>query len=147
VSEYKDLTSLYGQIVYMAMRTNVYKTYTLSDFDRLFVPPISLGQYYTFGDGEMLTGFVSWANLTEYAEEGFMARSRKLQPEDWSAGDYSRIWLVDCLSPWGGIMNVVRHITKDLRVKADANGWPASRARWSRTYGDGVVQHVGMVKR
>ncbi len=131
----------------MAMRTEVYKSYTLADFDRLFVPPILLGQYYTLAHEDILLGFVSWANLTEEAETGFLNRTRKLQSNDWNAGDYSRIWLIDCLAPWGGIMKITRQISKSLRAKADANDWPAKRARWTRTYGDGVVQHVGTVSR
>lgn len=149
VNDYKDLTSLYGRIVYMAMRTDVYRPWTIADFDRLFVPPIMLGQYYTFEDVDhvVLNGFVSWANLTQEAEAGFINRSRKLQPNDWNAGDYSRIWIIDCFAPWGGIMKIARHVSKDLRDQADASDWPAKSARWTRTYGDGVVQHVGEGKR
>jgi|TARA_Y100000310_G_scaffold48435_2_gene44902 hemolysin-activating ACP:hemolysin acyltransferase len=146
-SNYNELTSLYGRILFLAMQAKVYRPYRLADFDRLFVPPVMLGQYYTFEDADVLTGFVSWANLTEEAEAGFLDRSRKLQPGDWSAGDYSRIWLIDCLAPWGGIMKITRHITKDLRAKAEAGGWPAQKAQWARTYGDGVIGHVGSVNR
>ena len=131
----------------MAMRTDVYRPYRLADIDRLFVPPIMLGQYYTLEHGEFLTGFVSWANLTEEAEAGFINRSRKLQPGDWSAGDYSRIWIIDCLAPHGGIMKMARHVSADLRAKADAGNWPAKCARWTRTHGDSVVQHFGEAKR
>ena len=131
----------------MAMQTKVYRPYRLADIDRLFVPPIMLGQYYTLEHGEFLTGFVSWANLTEEAEAGFINRSRKLQPDDWSAGDYSRIWIIDCLAPHGGIMKMARHVSKDLRAKADAGNWPAKCARWTRTHGDSVVQHFGEAKR
>jgi hemolysin-activating ACP:hemolysin acyltransferase len=147
VNDYKDLTSLYGRIIYMAMRTDVYRPYRLADFDRLFVPPIMLGQYYTLEHEDILLGFVSWANLTQEAEAGFLNRSRKLQPNDWNAGDHSRIWIIDCLAPWGGIMKMARQISKSLRDKADAGDWPARRARWTRTHGDAVVQHVGYVAR
>lgn len=131
----------------MAMQTKVYRPYRLADFDRLFVPPIMLGQYYTLEHDEILTGFVSWANLTEDAEAGFINRSRKLQPSDWSAGDYSRIWIIDCLAPWGGIMKMARHVSADLREKADDGNWPAKCAKWTRTHGDSVVRHVGEGKR
>jgi hemolysin-activating ACP:hemolysin acyltransferase len=149
VHDYKDLTSLYGRIIYMAMRTDVYRPYRLADFDRLFVPPIMLGQYYTFEDvdHEILTGFVTWANLTEAAEAGFINRSRKLQPGDWSAGDHSRSWIIDCLAPWGGIMKMARHVSASLREQADAGNWPAKCARWTRTHGDSVVQHFGYAAR
>ena len=95
----------------------------------------------------ILLGFVSWANLTQEAETGFLNRTRKLQPNDWNAGDYSRIWFIDCLAPWGGIMKMTRQVGKSLREKADANNWPAKSAKWTRTYGDGVVEHVGTVSR
>ena len=133
----------------MAMQTKVYRPYRLADIDRLFFPPIMLDQYYTFEDVDhvVLNGFVSWANLTEEAEAGFINRSRKLQPGDWSAGDYSRIWIIDCLAPHGGIMKMARHVSKDLRAKADAGNWPAKCARWTRTHGDSVVQHIGEGKR
>ena len=131
----------------MAMRTDVYRSWTLADIDRLFIPPIQLGQYYALEHDEILTGFASWANLTEEAEAGFVNRSRKLQPGDWSAGDYSRIWIIDCLAPHGWIMKMARHASKDLREKADAGNWPAKCARWTRTHGDSVVQHIGEGKR
>lgn len=130
------------------MVSEVYQGWTLVDLRRLFVPPITLGQFYSFREksGD-LTGFITWANLTMDAELGFINRTRTLQPSDWSAGDHSRLWCIDALAPYGGVGPMVRHVVKDLREKANAGGWPCDRASWARSYGAGKVQHIGKVMR
>jgi len=139
---------LLGQVTALAMNSAVHRPWTLADFDRLMVPPLALGQYYAFhGEAGGLNAFVTWANLTGEAEAGYLARTRKLQSKDWNAGDYSRLWLIDCFASNGDILRVTRHITRDLRAKAERNGWPATRACWARSHGTGKVQHIGSVAR
>lgn len=136
---------LVGHVVGLMAESDVHCRWTVIDIVRLVVAPVCLGQSFTFAVDRVPCGWVSWANLTEEAEAGYLSRTRRLKPEDWNAGDGSRIWIVDALAPRGGILRMARVIKTELRTIADRRGWPATEARWARGYGTGSVLHIGSV--
>ena len=139
-------TALLGNVVALLALSAVHRTWTAQDIARLVTTPVMLRQCFAFVEAGRLIGWASWANLTEEAEAGYLARTRKLQPMDWAAGDGSRIWIIDALAPWGGILSMARQIKSELRTIADQRGWPATEARWARSFGIGRVQHIGRVQ-
>ncbi len=148
IQQYQKFTHLLGQVITLAVISKTHRHWSLADFDRLIVPPIALGQCYAFwSDTGVLTGFFTWANLTKEAEFGYLERIRLLVPSDWNAGDHSKIWMIDAFAPYGGLLRMTKFITKDLRERAEAGGWPAKRAAWARSHGTGHVQHIGEVRR
>lgn len=139
--------AMLGAAVAMMPSSPVHRDWTVTDVARLIGPPLLLRQCFAFDDGLNIRGFVTWANLTEEAEAGFLARTRLLQPEDWNAGDGSRIWIIDALMPFGGVLGMLRRVAKEMRAIMDANNWPATEVKWTRTLGTDRVQHVGSIKR
>lgn len=119
--------------VWLMGQTATYQNYTVADLHRLLFPPISLEQYRVYYLDGRPHGFASWAFLTPEARDGYLERTRKLQPGDWNAGD--ELWFIDFIAPFGGVRAIVRDLYK---VHAGAQV-----AFAARTYGTGQVQRTG----
>lgn len=91
-----------------------------------------LRQFRIYRKGKLPFAFVSWAYLTEEAEQGLIDGTRKLQPGDWNAGD--RGWIVDFIAPFGGVDSVVRDLRHNL--------FPNARGKATRRAPDGSVLRV-----
>ncbi len=117
-------------------KSSIHRDWSVADLERLLFPPAYLGQGWLFADPsrKQIVSFATWANFDEEAEAAFITGHRKLQPEDWYSGDYSRIWIIDAVAPYGDILQTGRWIKKFLLDRATKEGWPARRARWKRRY-------------
>ncbi len=71
--------------------------WTIEDVHRLIIPPVALQQFRIWQVEHQPVGFVTWGLFNEETESGYLAGSRKIQPDDWNAGD--RLWLVDFIAP------------------------------------------------
>tara|TARA_R100000935_G_scaffold56618_1_gene88747 strand:- start:64 stop:459 length:396 start_codon:yes stop_codon:yes gene_type:complete len=87
-----------------------FKDMRLSDIQRLIIPPLKLGQYRIYNDEEVLTGFASWALLSDDLSEEYKNTNYKLQVKDWNSGD--NLWLINVLCPMGGGSVVLRRLDK-----------------------------------
>lgn len=137
--------SLYCEIAILMSLSEVHRRWHFEDFWRLTAPPVNASQYFGFVGSQGLEGWFTWGNLTAEAERGLHDGARLLQPVDWTAGDFSRIWIIDGLAPFGGLPSMARAIRARLSLLAKENGWPAHSARWRRTFGSGRTIHVGEV--
>lgn len=117
----------------LMMRVPQYRRYTLEDLERLLLPPIVLGQckLYLDEDNKPLA-FCSWARLSEGARDGFLARTRKIQPDDWNSGD--ELWFMDFIAPNGNVRGIIEDLYK-LH--------PGQVGHFARSHGTGKVQRVG----
>lgn len=116
--------------------TDLYQQHTIADIKRTFFPPIQLGQCQVYFKDGSPTAFVSWAYLTPEARDGFLDRTRKLQPEDWNAGD--ELWFINFICPYGGVRAIVRDLYK-LHPNAKAG-------HTARTYGTSKVKRTGIFR-
>ena len=87
-----------------------FKDMRLSDIQRLIIPPLKLGQYRIYNDEKVLTGFASWALLSDELSEEYKNTDYKLQVKDWNSGD--NLWLINVLCPMGGGSVVLRRLDK-----------------------------------
>ena len=87
-----------------------FKHMRLSGIQRLIIPPLKLGQYKIYNDEEVLTGFASWALLSDELSEEYKNTNYKLQVKDWNSGD--NLWLINVLCPMGGGSVVLRRLDK-----------------------------------
>ena len=55
--------------------------------------------------------YVSWAFLSEEAEETFVA-TQNIAPKDWNSGD--NLWIVDVLTPFGGTSKVFQELNEKI---------------------------------
>ena len=140
--------ALFAEVDGLMMHSDVHRVWDGGSRYRLVLPPIMLGQYFDFrDDDDDLTGFFTWANLTEEAETGYLERTRKLQPDDWNAGDGSRIWMIDVLAPFGGLRAMIREVHYQMRTLATLQKWTVKDFRWARSFGSGKVRRIGKAAR
>lgn len=69
-------------------QSKVHKGWSDDEIVRLTLPAASTGQFALFDDG-----FLTWAWLSEEAQEAFITGHRKLQYLDWQSGN--NLWVID----------------------------------------------------
>lgn len=119
-----------GFIARLMMKSDVHRRWTIGDFNRLVVPPVSLGQYIVFRDPNC---YVSWGLFSEDVVDGFRNRSRKLMPGDWDSGN--EFVFVDFICPDGGVLQRMKQVRAALPH--------VPYAKFFRSYGTGAVKKVG----
>lgn len=92
--------------VRLMMLSDLHKQWTVSDLDRLLIPPIQMGQCLFAIKDDSPIAFVSWALFSEEASLAFANRARPLRKEDWRSGD--QLWIVDFIGPFGFVPEIVR---------------------------------------
>jgi len=114
-------------------QSEYHRRWYIEDIPRLIKTPILLNQYKLYRDDDAKpTCFVSWAKLTPDAAQSYNDRTRKLQPEDWNAGN--QLWFIDFVAPNGNVIKYVRDLHKVH---------PKVVGHLSRTYGTAHVQRIG----
>jgi len=127
----------FAQIMFLMMNSSSHSQWTLQDVNRLIVPPMLSGQYFLFRDSNgSVIGYASWARLTDIAAHGFISGERKLQPEDWCAGD--QLWFIDFIAPFGGVLEIVRGIKAVF---------PDDRTAFTRRCKNGKFVRCGLYER
>lgn len=89
----------------LAALSPIHKGWAISEAQRLFLPPIALGQFLMTTDG---SAFVTWAYLGSEIAKGFADRTHKLQPNEWQSGP--ELWAIDLIAPFGNLRTFVRQI-------------------------------------
>lgn len=141
----RDMPANVSILVALIPESPIHRAWGGWDVVRLFGPPLFRGQCFGFTRWGKPWGFFTWAGLTEEAERGYLARTRKLQPGDWAAGD--RVWVIDAIAPFGLLAKMAGVMRRELSRMADEQGWAATEARWARTFGTGRVKQMGRVTR
>lgn len=94
----------------LLLQSPAHRYFFLADLEWLIYPPVQLRQFKLYMNEERPVAYVSWALLSEDAEQRFLA-SRRLAPGDWRTGD--RAWMIDLVAPFGGADAVFT----DMRTK------------------------------
>lgn len=97
-----------GKICRLLSTDKHYSSFILSDVERLFVPPISLGQVVIFEQLGTITGFVTFAFLSPEVENCILNRTRLIEPDDWNSG--TNLWLMDGIAPSGNLWRIRQHM-------------------------------------
>jgi cytolysin-activating lysine-acyltransferase len=113
------------------MRSDRHREWRIKSIERLMLPPMVLSQYKMFwGADGIPVGLATWAFLTPEAADGYVNRTRQLQPEDWNAGD--QLWFIDFIADGIPVVTMVRDLYKmfpdhkrayTYRVKRKKVGW------------------------
>ena len=106
-------TEAVGMMTWLMGQSDQHCNWTIEDVHRLIIPPVALQQFRIWQVEHQPVGFVTWGLFNEETEAGYLAGSRKIQPDDWNAGD--RLWLVDFIAPFGGVSQMVRGGRQHLR--------------------------------
>ncbi|WP_420411597.1 toxin-activating lysine-acyltransferase [Roseibium sp.] len=124
------MIKLLGEIVTLMGRSDLHQKWAIGDVLRLMGPPLLHRQFVELREGGKLVGFGTFGFLTKEAGQGFSDRTRKLQPDDWKAGD--NIWIVDSLAPLGHGTELAQLLRDTLIEK----GFKGRRVTFVRVKGD-----------
>jgi cytolysin-activating lysine-acyltransferase len=112
-SQLKDRTMgrMLGEIVWLMSQSPAHKHFALADLEWMVMPPLALGQYRIFRNGEQPVGVALWAHLSEESEKKLEAGATRLMPQEWApdiridaengmtAGEGGSLWLIDLICP------------------------------------------------
>jgi cytolysin-activating lysine-acyltransferase len=118
-----------GAAVALMAASDRHEVWIVRDVARLMMTPLHLEQYVAIWDEGRMVALATWARLTDQAAQGYVTGQRRLQPEDWTAGD--QIWLIDAIAPWGH----ARQVTSLLRIDLKQRGHKGDKIRFRRNYG------------
>ncbi len=91
------LTSLVGSIFLLMMNSPTHKNLLLSDMEWLVMPAVSSKQMRLIRHNDRPAAYVSWAFLSDEAEQRLLGASPRLTPRDWKSGE--KVWIVDLVAP------------------------------------------------
>lgn len=129
-----------GALYFLSSLTTYHRKRTLADISGYFEPPIRLNQYRIFRSDNFARAGITWAGLSHDAEKRFAVDHTHLHPEDWNSG--TSVWLVDFLSPFGHVDQIVPLLTQNKQLRRVRTMWhnkEGTRYRvveWSRPPGD-----------
>ncbi len=129
-----------GDITELCLGSELHRNWYIKDIQRLFIVPMEIDQARLFYRDGKVIGFISWAFLSYEAENSFLNRTRKLQPEDWKSGQ--RIYIMDLIAPYGDVGTLGRWVREYLTPIAPS--FNTDRAYWVRRYPDGSIRKIGM---
>ena len=133
---------IFGEVVWLMRYSTLHFNQSIIETHRLILPAIDTGQCRVYRKAGKIFGFVSWAFLTEEAEQGYIESTRKLAPEDWNAGD--RMWIVDIIFPFGGFDS--ESVREDFRNQFPEDA-EASWLRYEEACSTQVHKWYGMALR
>jgi cytolysin-activating lysine-acyltransferase len=113
-SQLKDQTMgrMLGDIVWLLSQSPAHKHFSLADLEWMVMPPLALGQYRIFRDGEKPLGVAFWGYLSEETEKKLEGGATRIMPQEWAqgmrvepehgmvAGEGGTLWLVDLVCPF-----------------------------------------------
>ena len=103
-----DTLRLYGDTLFVALRSPRHAGAPLAQIRAAFEPPLVLGQIRVFRFDDIPRGLFTWGWLSADAERRYVT-GEALAPEDWRSGD--RLWLVDLIAPYRGLTSgIVRWV-------------------------------------
>ncbi len=108
-----------GTVVRLMTLSDLHKRWTVSDLDRLIMPPMETGQCLFAIKEVAPIAFVSWALFSEEVSMIFANRMRPLRKGDWHSGD--QLWIVDFIGPFGFVPEIVRMLKEYLKQRYPRN--------------------------
>ena len=74
---------LFGEIILFIAKFDCFKKWTISDINRLFIPPIKNKQFKIWRNtNNKIIGFTTWAFFSKEVSEGYISGKRKIRPEE-----------------------------------------------------------------
>jgi cytolysin-activating lysine-acyltransferase len=108
-----DKMTLVGRVITLMMDSEIYLNDTLLDIKRNITAPIFVDQAMIMVANGKVTGYCSWAFLSDEVEKKYIANSNSLEVADWQSGE--NIWLIDTITPFDNgtaLLNEARKVAK-----------------------------------
>ena len=124
--------------LFLMAQSDTHRFYNDRDIERLILAPRDHGKLLVaYDDVANPIGFSTHAFLSPEAEEGYLTRSRRLQPIDFE-GEDGNLWYIDFAAPFGNCI----HIIRVMRNWHDERYGPGMKARIYR----GLRNHIGSIR-
>ena len=94
--------------LFLMAQSDTHRFHTDRDIERVIAAPIEHGKLLlAYDDQANPIGFSTHAFLSPEAEQGYLTRTRKLQPMDF-AGEDGTLWCIDFAAPFGNCIHIMR---------------------------------------
>ena len=124
--------------LFLMAQSDTHRFYNDRDIERLILAPRDHGKLLVaYDDLANPIGFSTHAFLSPEAEEGYLTRSRRLQPIDFE-GEDGTLWYIDFAAPFGNCI----HIIRVMRNWHNKRYGPGMKARIYR----GLRNHIGSIR-
>lgn len=133
-----------GAMFFLTSLSPFHRNRPLSQVFSVLEPALRLKQYRIFRSDGHPRAFVTWAGLNRAAEHSFAVDHQPLKPEQWNSGN--SVWVVDLVSPFGHIEQVIRMLSANDRLGRLRTLWhnrAGTRARvieWTRQAPGGDIR-------
>lgn len=127
------MESIFGSVSWLMLQSPAHRYMFISDYEWLVMPALQARQFKIVRQDNVPIAYVSWAFISEDAENRIKGGAPKLAPHEWSNGD--RLWVIDVIAPFGGGLQVLQKLQetdfagKDvnlLRPRKDGKGMEAA---------------------
>jgi cytolysin-activating lysine-acyltransferase len=108
-----DKMTLVGRVITLMLDSEIYLVDTLMDIKKNIVAPVFTDQAMIIVQDGKVTGYCSWAFLSDEVEKKYIADSNSLEILDWKSGD--NFWLIDVITPFNNgtaLLNEARKMAK-----------------------------------
>jgi cytolysin-activating lysine-acyltransferase len=108
-----DKMTLVGRVITLMLDSEIYLVDTLFDVKKNIVAPVFTDQAMIIVQDGKVTGYCSWAFLSDEVEKKYIADSNSLEVLDWKSGD--NFWLIDVITPFNNgtaLLNEARKMAK-----------------------------------
>lgn len=110
-----------GNVVWLYQNSEHQRFLFFRDIEHRLIPPLMTDQYKLYLDGEiggLPMAFISWAYLSDEAEEAYI-QTQRIAPKDWKSG--KNLWLVDAVSPYAEGQKLFQQAYEELFQDSDVN--------------------------
>ena len=120
--------------------SDYHKNYSERDMERLIYPAIKQNQCVVYYDDDKPVGMFTYMWLNRAAEEGYLNKTRQLQPEDWETPPFGgKLYVIDFIAPYKNGAKIARR----CRSYLSAHTYTDNEGLFVRMAKDGRVGRVG----
>jgi len=95
-----DKVGVMGAAAWLMAQSPLHRHLFMADMEWLVIPPVALGQFRLWRNGNQPEGFASWAYVSDDVDQALAQGRGRLRPTDWKSGPH--LWLMDLVAPFGG---------------------------------------------
>ena len=126
---------LLGGITWLMLQSPQHWHCTIEELEARILPSLTLNQFRYYEVSGQPIGFVSWAYLSDEAEEKYQTGEYKLLPQEWRSGE--RLWCIDFISPFDHDQGIF----EDLRQTIFPQGTTAKMIRTQEDGSRSIVEY------